>query len=63
MCVCACVCACVCVYACVCELDGALGGDHSFEVLSHGGLYLVVTEVVPVASGVDKKRLLVMFGN
>ena len=26
-----------------CELDGALGGDLSFEVLKCGGLHLVVT--------------------
>ena len=39
----------------MCELDGALGGDPSFEVLKWGGLHLVVTEVVPVVV-VQKKR-------
>ena len=38
-----------------CELDGAWGGDQSFEVLKSGGLQLVVTEVVPVGGGADKK--------
>ena len=40
-------------------LDGVWGGDQSFEVLKRGGLHLVVTEVVPVAGGADKKRVLV----
>ena len=40
---------------CACELDGALGGDLSFEVLKRGGLHLVVTEVVPIGGGADKK--------
>ena len=44
-----------------CELNGALGGDPSFEVLKHGGLHLVVTEVVSVGGGADKKRVLVRF--
>ena len=39
-----------------CELDDALGGDLSFEVLKGGGLHQVVTEVVPVGGGADKKR-------
>ena len=34
-----------------CELDGALGGEPSSEVLKGGGLHLVVTEVVPVGGG------------
>ena len=34
-----------------CELDGAWGGDQSFEVLKREGLHLMVTEVVPVGSG------------
>ena len=34
-----------------CELDGAWGGDQSFEVLERGGLHLVVTEVVLVDGG------------
>ena len=40
------------------ELDGALGGNPSFEVLEHGGLHLVVTKVVPVSGGADKKKKL-----
>ena len=40
----------------VCELDGGLGGDLSSEALKCGGLYLVVTEVVPVSGGADKKK-------
>ena len=43
------------------ESDGAWGGDLSFEVLKHGGLHLVVTEVVPVSGGVDKRRVFVLF--
>ena len=39
-----------------CELDGTRGGDQSFEVLKRGGLHLVVTEVVPVGDGADKKE-------
>jgi len=46
---------------CACELDGALGGDLSFEVLKHGGLHLVVTEVVSLGGDADKKRVLVLF--
>ena len=37
------------------ELDGAWDGDKLFEVLKCGGLHLVVTEVVPVSGGEDKK--------
>ena len=49
-----------------CKSDGALGGDPSLEVLKCGGLHLVVTEVVPVRGGADKKkkkkkRVLVLF--
>ena len=33
------------------ELDGASGGNQSFEVLKCGGLHLVITEVVPVSGG------------
>ena len=45
-----------------CRSDGALGGDPSLEVLKHGGLQLVVTEVVPIGGGADnKKRVLVLF--
>ena len=43
---------------CACELDGALGGDLSFEVLKHGGLHLVVTEVVSLGGDADKKEFL-----
>ena len=40
-----------------CELDSALGGDPSFEVLKRGGLHLIVTaEVVPVGGGADNKK-------
>ena len=39
-----------------CELDGALGGDPSFEILKRGGLYLIVTEVVPVGGGADNNK-------
>ena len=39
-----------------CELDGDFGGDPSSEVRRRGGLHLVVTEVVPVGGGADKKR-------
>ena len=34
-----------------CELDGAWGGDQSFELLEREGLHLVVTEVVLVDGG------------
>ena len=44
------------------ELDGAYGGDQSFEVLKCGGFHLVVIEVVPVSGGADKKGDLVLFG-
>ena len=37
------------------ELDGASGGNQSFEVLKCGGLHLVITEVVPVGGGEDEK--------
>ena len=40
-----------------CELDGALGGDLSFEVLKCGGLHLAVTGVVPVGGGADKIKI------
>ncbi len=48
---------------CMSELDGAWGGDQLFEVLKHGDLHLVFTQVVPVGGGADKKekRLLVLF--
>ena len=39
----------------MCELDGAWGGDLLFEIHECGGLHLVITEVVPVCGGVDKK--------
>ena len=39
-----------------CELDGAFGGDLSSEVLKRGGFYLIVTEVVPIGGGADKKK-------
>ena len=39
-----------------CELNCALGGDSSCEVLKRGGLHLVVTEVVPAGDGPDKKK-------
>ena len=39
-----------------CELNGALGGDPSCEVLKRGGLHLDVIEVVPVGDGADKKK-------
>ena len=39
-----------------CELDGGFGGDPPFEVLKRGGLHLVVTEMVPVGGGADKKK-------
>ena len=41
---------------CACEVGGALGGDLSSEVLRHGGLHLVVTEVVPISGGATKKK-------
>ena len=44
----------------MCELDGAWGGDLSFEVLKCGGLHLVVTEVVPVDGGANEKGVLVL---
>ena len=37
-----------------CELNCALGGDPSCEVLKRGGVPLVVTEVVP--DGPDQKK-------
>ena len=40
------------------ELDGAWGGDPSFEVLKRGGLHLVVTEVVPVDGNADEKGVM-----
>ena len=39
-----------------CQLDGALGGDPSFEVLERGGLHLVVTEVDLVGGGEDNNK-------
>ena len=39
-----------------CDLDGDFGGDPSSEVLRRGGLHLVVTEVVPISGGADKKK-------
>lgn len=39
-----------------CGLDGAWGGDPSFQVLEHGDLHLVVTEVVPVGGGADNNN-------
>ena len=44
-----------------CKSDGALGDDPSLEVLKSWGLHLVVTEVVPVGSGADKERVLMLF--
>ena len=38
------------------ELDSALSRDPASEVLKHGGLHLVITGVVPVGGGADKKR-------
>ena len=37
------------------ELDGVWCGDLLPEVLERGGLHLVITEVVPVSGGADKK--------
>ena len=39
-----------------CELDGAFGGDSSSEVLKRGDLHLVITEVIPIGGGVDRKK-------
>ena len=39
-----------------CELDGALGGDPSSEVLKRGGLHLVVTDVVPVCGWCGQEK-------
>ena len=39
-----------------CELDGALGGDPSSEVLKRGGLHLIVTEVVPIDGDADETK-------
>ena len=33
------------------QLNGALGGDPSSEVLKRGCLHLVVSEVVPIGGG------------
>ena len=41
---------------CACELDGAWGGSLLSEVLRHGGLQLVITEVVPVGGGADNNN-------
>ena len=41
---------------CMRELDGVWGGDLSFEVLEHGSLHLVITEVVPVSGGAKKNQ-------
>ena len=44
------------------QLNGALGGDPSSEVLKRGCLHLVVSEVVPIGGGMvrtkkkDKKK-------
>ena len=40
---------------CTRELNPALGGSPSSEVFKRGGLHLVVTEVVPISGGADKK--------
>ena len=40
---------------CALRLDGARGGNQSFEVPKCGGLHLVITEVVPVGGSEDKK--------
>ena len=45
------------------ELDGAYGGDQSFEVLKCGGFHLVVIEVVPVSGIADKKVVLYFHKN
>ena len=37
------------------ELDGAWGGDRSFEVLQCGDFHLVVIEVVPARGSVDER--------
>ena len=42
--------------ACTRELDGVWSGDLSFEVLEHGSLHLVITDVVPVSGGAKKKK-------
>ena len=39
---------------CALKLDGARGGNQSFEVLKCGGLHLVITQVVSVGGSVDK---------
>ena len=53
-------------FGCKCDGRGMhaheLDGDLSFEVLKHGGLHLVITEVVPVSGGAEKNRVLVLFG-
>ena len=41
---------------CTHELNPALGGSPSSEVFKRGGLHLVVTEVVPISGGADKKK-------
>ena len=46
---------------CTCKSDGVLGDDPLLKVLKHGGLHLVVIEVIPISGGVDKKRVLVLF--
>lgn len=38
-----------------CRLNGAWEDDSSFEVLEHGSLHLVITEVIPVGGGANKK--------
>ena len=40
----------------MCELDGAWGSDLLFEIHENRGLHLVVTKVVPVSGGADKKK-------
>ena len=39
------------------ELDGALGGEHAFEVLRYGGLQVVIIEVVSVSSVMEEERV------
>ena len=41
---------------CTRELDGVWSGDLSFEVLEHGSLHLVITDVVPVSGGAKKEK-------
>ena len=48
---------------CAWELDGAYGGDQSFEILMCGGFHLVVIEVVPVGGTPDEKVILYFHKN